>query len=230
MSKPASKLLPTSESFQGGKMTSTDRSIEIGGADWLPEYPFFYFEAARRLLSASGADLGPVALPLVYLQRQCLELIIKEMHLASLFLSAAKLTSEGKWIAPGRPPELHRLVDLVVALGQSLGEHSLTMPTDLESLAKEMDALESSSPDRYRYAWKRLTKKQKASGQGPEESFATPQRLPVREIQNRLEPLALAADIRKEDSLVFKLYTECTTVLNLNLGVASGEVSFDSDV
>ena len=154
-------------------------------------------------------------------------LIVKEMHLASLFLSAAKLTSEGNGFARA-PPRTSSPRRFVVALGQSLGEHSLTMPTDLESLAKEMDALESSSPDRYRYAWKRLTKKQKASGQGPEESFATPQRLPVREIQNRLEPLALAADIRKEDSLVFKLYTECTTVLNLNLGVASGEVSFYS--
>ena len=209
-------------------MTSTDGSIEIGGEERLPEYPHFYVEAARRLLSASGSDLGPVALPLVYLQRHCLELIIKDIHLASLFLSAAKLTSEGKWVTPERPPEHHRLVDLVVALGQSLGEHSLTMPTGLESLAKEMDALESSSPDRYRYAWTRQTRKQKSCGQGPEESFATPQRLPVREIQIRLEPLALAADIRAEDSLVFKLYSECTTVINL--AVASGKLSFDPDV
>ena len=117
-------------------------------------------------------------------------------------------------MTPERPDNHHKLVDLVVALQNSLREHEISMPPDLEPLATKMDALEESSPDRYRYAFQRWTKKQKKAGQGPDESFPTSQVLPVREIQTRLETLVPIADISTEDSLVFRLYADCATALN----------------
>jgi hypothetical protein len=66
-----------------------------------------------------------------------------------------------------------------------------------------MDALEASSPDRYRYAFQGWTRAQKAKGHGHEESFPTRLHLPVREIQERLQSLVQLADIREEQSLVF---------------------------
>jgi hypothetical protein len=200
-------------SLQDNEMTSEDIPIEVGGQDRLPEYARFYFEAARRLLNASGTDLDPVALPLVYLQRHCLELIIKEIHLASSCLADAKRLAEGKQEVVARPPEHHRLVELVDALEKSLSNHGFSAPSDLGLLASEMDTLEEKAPGRYRYAFRRLTKQQKKMGQGPDESFPNPQVLPVREIQARLEPLASAANYREVDSLVFKLCSECTKVL-----------------
>ena len=204
-------------------MGNGDSSIEVGGEGWLAEYPRYYFEAARKLLNSSDGDLASVALPLVYLQRHCLELMIKDIHLASSFLAAAKLMATGKLVTPERPENKHCLVDLVGALRESLRENGASMPPDLEPLAREMDALEASSPDRYRYAFQFWTKPQKKAGQGPEESFPTAQRLPVKEIQARLELLVSEADIRNEASLIFRLYSDCTTTLN-------GAVTFDPEI
>jgi hypothetical protein len=208
-------------------MNSENRVIEIGGEDCLPEYPRAYFEAAQRLLSAPDGELILIALPIIYLQRHCLELIIKDVHLASLFFAAAKHLAAGnrQGLAPNRPPEHHRLVDLVVGLRNSLVEHNVSMPSDLEPLARSMDTIEGTSPDRYRYAFQRWTKEQKLKGEGPEMSFPTPQQLPLREFQARLDALMPVADIRAEDSLVFKFYTESTIVLNQ--GIASGNLTVD---
>ncbi len=208
-------------------MSSEDSVIEIGGEDCLPEYPRAYFEAAQRLLGAPDGELILIALPLIYLQRHCLELIIKDVHLASLFFAAAKHLAAGnrQGLVPDRPPEHHRLVALVVGLRNSLAEHNIPMPSDLEPLARTMDEIEGTSPDRYRYAFQRWTKAQKSKGEGPKMSFPTPHQLPLREFQARLGALMRVADIRSEDSLVSKFYSESTLVLNL--AIASGNLTVD---
>ena len=188
-------------------MSKMDSPIGVLGTDRLPELPRFYFEAASRLLGASDIDLAPVALPLVNLQRHCLELVIKEIHLASSCLPAARLMAKGIWSTPDRPPENHHLSELVDALGESLSAHHLSMPTGLESLAREMDALSAPAPDA---------------------RLPAPQRLPLREIQTRLESLVSTADIFKEDSLVFRLYAECATAINSSLD--SSDPAFDPEI
>jgi hypothetical protein len=203
-------------------------SIEVGGPDRLPEYASFYFEAARRLLVASGADVQPVALPLIYLQRHCLELIIKDLLLASSFLSAAKQMAAGKKAIPERPAASHRLVDLVTDLRASLTGHGIPMPADLEPLARDLDALEGSAPDRYRYAFERWTKDQKAHGLGPDESFPTAQRIPISDLQGRLELVIPVADVRDERSLVFALYSQSTDALNQ--AAKSGNLTLDPKI
>jgi len=194
-----------------------DESVTVGGEDWLPEYPRFFFEAARRLLEASGSALDAVALPLVYLQRHCVELVIKEIHLASHFVSAtARSALAGRLLAPEWPPALHGLVDLIALLETSLNEHGIAVPAELKSLASDLDALERKAPDRFRYAFRPWTKQHQKDGRGPDQSFPEAQHLPIAAIQRRLASVIRLADFNETDSLVMTLYQMSTS----NLGNA----------
>lgn len=190
-------------------------SVEVGGENRLPAYPHFYYEAARRLLESSSSDLEPVALPLIYLQRHCVELAIKEIHLASLFLSnSIKSAKEGRLLPPSWPIGSHCLVDLINQLATSLDEHQIRVPPELQSIAVDMDALEESAPDKYRYAFHLQTKEQKRKGHGPDASFPTPRRLPVHEFQRRLALIVKIVDYHEPESLVMKLYSKSVDALN----------------
>jgi len=188
-------------------------TIEVGGQDEPPEYPRYYYEAARRLLSVPDGNLKDVALPIIYLQRHCLELIIKELHLASLYLAAGKrMAAEDTLVTPERPPSKHQLLDIMKGLQDSFKEQHLDLPVDLEAFAQYMDRLEKSSPDRYRYAYESWKKEDKNRGIAPKESFPNVESLPLRAIQGRLESLVRTVDFRDSDSLVMQMYRALTVV------------------
>lgn len=147
-------------------------------------------------------------LPTVYVQRHCLELIVKDLILACFYIAEQQdLAGENRCGA--LPPEReHKFGKLLAQLKRSLIEVGYGRPaqlSSLEALALRFTRLERGSRERFRYALPDPFK----DGKAPRHSFEKPVEIPVHELQEALRQVHHdCVDIDNDESLLRQLYDE----------------------
>src|SRR5205807_636340 len=103
--------------------TSPPPPARFGGEEWMPLYSRFYVRAAASLVEQSGRTgngADDLVLPILYLQRHAVELIIKDAILACFHLDEARFVA-GKGERRVKPPAFdHDLPSLVSRLRGAL--------------------------------------------------------------------------------------------------------------
>jgi hypothetical protein len=182
-------------------------AVRIGGHFSLMLFSKQYLELAERGLRDRAED---VVLSVVYVQRHCLELIVKDLILACFHVYELQLVT-GEAASQVKPPDWeHEFKKLVPSLKSAINAIGYGAPNEIEALAllaqKYVD-LENGSRERFRYAHVEKFQTNKA----PPHSFESPLEIPVHDLQQSLRDVyRRCADIDNERSLLMQLYDECT--------------------
>jgi hypothetical protein len=192
-----------------GKTTDpASRTVTIGGDDWVPLIARFYLEAAHSALASAVTDvqLAAVALPTMYLQRHCLEVMTKDLILACFHVDETSRLG-GSDRAQVKPPtwehDLPTLVDDLRKSLETVGMEASPEVAVLTELANTFGALEAGSPERFRYD--RVEKFK--NGVAPPYAFPQQQSVDVGQLQARLEAAyADCGDPLSPKSLCARLY------------------------
>ncbi|RYZ42731.1 MAG: hypothetical protein EOO71_06730 [Myxococcaceae bacterium] len=147
-----------------------------------------------------------LVLPVLYVQRHCLEIIIKDLILACFHIDEARSIS-GDIRVGIKPPDFnHDLVQLAENLEERLGRLQIdarAQITQIQALAKSFSTLENGSPERFRYAYVEKFKE----GQAPPFGFPNELFVPIHVLQAGLkETHEACAKIDNPSSLFRKLY------------------------
>jgi len=207
-------------------------NVLIGGIWSQPYYAGSYLQAAKALVEkAHGSrQLELVAVPILYLQRHTLELVLKDLlHLMFELYDNDKYVERVTSVAPRvQPPPKNEL-------DRSQGSHDLAalasdvrrtharycaggydlrpISPKLDALVAEFAALEKNDPTRLRYSTVKVedkTASKQASRKRPKvlaRSFDSEVMIEVVRLQADLESLMEELQ-RPEDSLFFDLYVE----------------------
>ena len=204
--------------------TQQQKIVGLGGQDWPPLFAHFYLTAARTLIAASAEKALPeVALPVLYTQRHCLELVVKDLILGCFHLDEAQ-TVAGKQPAGVQPPRhTHDLLRLLEGLCKDLARLNFHVSDELsaiDSLAKQFADLEDESPERFRYAYVEEFK----NGKAPPTGFPEARSVDLGKLQRELEQVfSTCADVESGASLWRRLYDKagCLVAGALNEGLIS---------
>ena len=205
-----------------------DLKAVIGGDDWPPLFAQFYLRAAQMLLDKTEAEGFPdVALPILYLQRHCLELVIKDLTLGCFHLQEARSLASPSLLRITPPKWEHDLPYLVNTLAKNLNQLQVSAESELSSLsllATEFAKIENGSHERLRYAYVEPFK----AGLAPPTSFPTKLDIPVGALQKRLEAVfKICADINIRDSFLRKLYDAAG--IQVVEAIKAGRISLEDD-
>jgi hypothetical protein len=184
-------------------------AVRIGGPLSLMLFSKQYLTLAERGLkedpTGTAAD---VVLSVVYVQRHCLELIMKDLVLACFHISELQPLAGEPYAAvdpPGWGHEFERLVPNLKKALASVGYASAPEILPLATLAEQYVNLERGSRERFRYA--HVDKF--VNGKAPPHSFEHPVNIPVHDLQADLRQVYRdCADIDNEKSLYIQLYEE----------------------
>jgi hypothetical protein len=206
--------------------TGQQQVVTIGGEDWMPLYSRFYLTAAQTLITVSGDNvLSDVALPILYVQRHCLELVIKDLILGCFHLAEALNAAGTERIEVNPPPWDHDLLALVDVLQRALLGVKFRPDQELSAilqLAKQLAALERGSPERFRYVSVEPFRKQRRA---PPTGFPNVCLADLGGLQRDLANVYLiCADIENRVSLWRRLYdaagTSMANAMNEDAAVA----------
>ena len=156
-----------------------------GGRFRRPPYAAAYVAAARWTLDRAADDdlLDEMAMPITYLQRHSLELIIKDLlGVASDIDASRKHLDTGCHVEVAVPHD-HVLQELAALLLQRLKAVGYDCPPEIVDLAKELSEFEDADETRTRYATG------KPKGKYSKSSFPEEVVIPLRAWQERLESL-----------------------------------------
>jgi hypothetical protein len=180
-----------------------------------------YLELAERGLKDHGAGgAADVVLSVVYVQRHCLELIVKDLMLACFHISELQAFAgepPGNLKPPGWGHEFESLVPSLEKTLAAVGYTSAPEVPPLAALAQKYFDLERGSPERFRYA----TVGKFVNGKAPPHSFEKPIEIPVHDLQLELRRVHRdCGDIDNEKSLYIQLYEETEALFQkaVNLG------------
>jgi len=167
-------------------------TIKVGGLFNQPNYLRAYHEATRLLMQAGREDV--LAMPIIYLQRHTVELLLKELRDGALAVITATQEIQA---AKGQPIldfkqknakdlKIHHLGDLLVDVEAALSALDWKVPIPgLHELVALCESVEHGDESRWRYA----------SGKSGQSSFSRSvhgdlEELPIHEIQHRLNQIA----------------------------------------
>lgn len=131
--------------------------VRVGGANHGPEYLRSYLQSARVLLDhgRNGRDLEALAMPLVFLQRHTVELMLK--WLIDQAQSVGEVQEELHDAPPNWKPlaqndvARHDLAHLVVIAKRELAVVGFSFPNSLEGLVDEIGGFDNVDGTRWRY-------------------------------------------------------------------------------
>lgn len=169
--------------------------VIIGGTFRAPSYYESYLYAAHVVLkdAVSQNRVAAMAIPILYLQRHALELVLKDLTREARLLRWCRASLDaGYWLKPPKPPKrTHHLAKLLKAARSAVAETRFRFPSELPAMVErlrriELNALPGSSfredetdPTVLRYS--------RASGGQP--SFGAPIILNLPELQEQFERL-----------------------------------------
>ncbi len=164
--------------------------------------------AERGLKEDPSGTARDVVLSVAYVQRHCLELIIKDLILGCFQISELQPLA-GEAPAAVKPPGwLHEFEKLVPNLRQALGSVGYGSAPEIGPLAKLAQKyidLERGSPERFRYAHVEKF----VNGKAPPHSFEQAVDIPVHDLQAELRAVYRdCGDLDNERSLYIQLYDE----------------------
>jgi hypothetical protein len=159
------------------------KCARVGGTEH-GEYEWAYLAAARLVLDSASDEkrLRFLAMPVAYLQRHTLEVLLKEtIHHANWIIWAkqrlARAPHATEWPAP--VPMKHALSALARHANKRLHEIGLQLPDGVDGLCAEMEVIEDGDETRLRYP----------RGKTGRDSFPMSERIPLGSWQTRLESL-----------------------------------------
>lgn len=160
----------------------------IGGHFAQPDLGLSYLLAARHVIEAGEAEgrLAEVALPVAYLQRHSMEIVMKNLlaivyglHADRTWLDALMRDPNADRPALERPPREHHFERLRGVVCRALKKLDFELPEEIAEMASKLAQADDSDPTRFRY----LTR---SNGK---ESFPKLEVLPVVERQEELEAM-----------------------------------------
>jgi hypothetical protein len=189
--------------------TRASDPVLIGGRWWFAHYAEFYFEAADRLTAAvSSRTLEIVAVPVLYLQRHCVELIIKDLILGCFHVDEAGEIAGENGPRIGPPDFDHDFETLLTDLTDAIAVIGYADASELDglrTLAARLSAIEAGSAERFRYIYVRKFKNRTA----PPASFERVTPIPLLDLQEELTRVFRSCDdIKDPKSLISQLYDE----------------------
>lgn len=187
----------------------------VGGTFWDARYARSYFRAADVLLGSKevSESLNDFVLPLLYLQRHALEVLIKTAIDACAYLADERIMFDST-APPLKEAEFgHSLSKNFRILSEHLGQLGYDVPTGVVEVIAKIDAIEEEKPDRLRYST--VEEKVAVKGKKPEKirvaSFPNEKEVPIRGLQEEIRSIfrGLADD---EGSLLQNLSDECESL------------------